>query len=52
LDNCRCGDVYNWRVMKKYKWYYWDVFNELWLDNGEGVKNWREQGFVVKRLPL
>lgn len=37
---------------KKYKWFYWDIFNQCWMWNGEGVKNWREQGFVVKRLPL
>ena len=34
----------------KYKWFYWDRFNELWLDNGEGKSNWVKQGFIVKRM--
>jgi len=38
--------------MKKYKWYYWDIFNQKWMDNGEGVDNWRKQGFIVKRMAI
>jgi hypothetical protein len=37
---------------QKRKWYYWDVFNQCWMRNGEGVRNWKLQGFTVKLLPL
>lgn len=37
---------------RKYKWFYFDIFNQLWLDNGEGKSNWIKQGFKVKRLTV
>jgi hypothetical protein len=41
------------KIMKtKYKWHYWDIFNQCWMWNGEGVKNWILQGFTVKKLPI
>ncbi len=36
----------------RYKWCYWDIFNQQLMWNGEGVKNWKEQGFKVKLLKL